>query len=43
MDGDLTFDRIREIQPDMLVFVSSGYTINGHADKIMLRGCNGFI
>jgi len=43
MDGGTTFDRIREIQPDMPVLLSSGYAINGHADKIMRRGCNGFI
>jgi PAS domain S-box-containing protein len=43
MDGGTTFDRIREIQPEMPVILSSGYAINGHADKIMRRGCNGFI
>ncbi|MDO9110316.1 MAG: response regulator, partial [Desulfatirhabdiaceae bacterium] len=43
MDGGATFDRIREIQPDMLVILSSGYAINGNADKIMRRGCSGFI
>jgi CheY-like chemotaxis protein len=43
MDGSTTFDRIREIQPDMRVLLSSGYAINGHAEKIMRKGCNGFI
>jgi PAS domain S-box-containing protein len=43
MDGGTTFDRIREIRPDIPVILSSGYAINGHADKIMRRGCNGFI
>jgi PAS domain S-box-containing protein len=43
MDGGTTFDRIREIQPDIPVILSSGYAINGHADSIMRRGCNGFI
>jgi len=43
MDGGKTFDRIREIQPEMPVILSSGYAIDGHADKIMRRGCNGFI
>jgi two-component system, cell cycle sensor histidine kinase and response regulator CckA len=43
MDGGATFDRIREIQSDMPVILSSGYAINGHADKIMRRGCDGFI
>jgi PAS domain S-box-containing protein len=43
MDGGTTFDSIREIYPGMPVLLSSGYAINGHADKIMRRGCNGFI
>lgn len=43
IDGGTTFDRIREIHPGMPVLLSSGYAINGHADKIMRRGCNGFI
>jgi two-component system cell cycle sensor histidine kinase/response regulator CckA len=43
MDGGEIFDCIREIQPGMPVLLSSGYAINGHADKIMRRGCNGFI
>jgi PAS domain S-box-containing protein len=43
MDGGTTFDRIREIQPEMPVILSSGYAINGKASEIMRRGCNGFI
>ncbi|MFH1980972.1 MAG: PAS domain S-box protein [Pseudomonadota bacterium] len=43
MDGGKTFDRIREIMPEMTVILSSGYAINGQATDIMRRGCNGFI
>jgi len=43
MDGGKTFDRIREIKPDLPVMLSSGYAINGQANEIMSRGCNGFI
>jgi two-component system cell cycle sensor histidine kinase/response regulator CckA len=43
MDGGKTFDRIREIQPQIPVMLSSGYAINGQAEEIMRRGCNGFI
>ena len=43
MDGGVTFDRIRELAPDMPVLLSSGYSINGQATQIMERGCNGFI
>lgn len=41
MDGGTTFDRIREIQPDMPVILSGGYAINGHADKIMAGAATG--
>jgi len=43
MDGDKTFDIIREIQPEMPVMLSSGYAVNGKASEIMNKGCNGFI
>lgn len=43
MDGGTTFERIRTIDPDMKVLLSSGYSLNGHADKIVKKGCNGFI
>ena len=43
MDGEKTFDRIRENQTTLPVLLSSGYSINGQATKIMRKGCNGFI
>lgn len=43
MDGGKTFDRIREIEPNIPVLLSSGYSINGKAKAIIERGCNGFI
>ncbi len=43
MGGGKTFDRIRSIKPNIPVILSSGYSINGQADEIMRRGCNGFI
>ncbi len=43
IDGGKTFDRIREVRPPVPVILSSGYSINGQAAKIMDRGCNGFI
>jgi PAS domain S-box-containing protein len=43
MDGGKTFDRLREICPEMPVILSSGYALNGKADAIMQRGCNGFL
>ena len=43
MDGGKTFDRIREICPQLPVILSSGYAIDGQASEILRRGCNGFI
>jgi DNA-binding NtrC family response regulator len=43
MDGGKTFDLVREILPSVPVILSSGYSINGQAMKIMERGCKGFI
>ncbi|MBC2709662.1 MAG: response regulator [Desulfosarcina sp.] len=43
MDGGRAFDRIREICPEIPVMLSSGYAINDQAEKIMSRGCNGFM
>jgi len=43
MGGGETYDRMKEIDPDIKVLLSSGYSINGEATKILERGCNGFI
>ena len=43
VDGRETFDRIRKIQPDMPVMLSSGYSIDGQAQEILAKGGNGFI
>jgi len=41
--GGKAFDLIHEIQPAMPVILSSGYSLNGQANDILQRGCNGFI
>jgi PAS domain S-box-containing protein len=41
--GGETFDRLKEINPDIRVLLSSGYSINGQAQDILDRGCIGFI
>jgi PAS domain S-box-containing protein len=43
MGGGETFDRLKEINPDIKVILSSGYALNGQANKIMERGCRAFI
>jgi PAS domain S-box-containing protein len=43
MDGGDTYDRLKEINPDVKVLLSSGYSVNGQASEILERGCDGFI
>jgi PAS domain S-box-containing protein len=43
ISGGETYNRLKEINPDIRVLLSSGYSINGEAKTIMDRGCNGFL
>ena len=43
MSGGETYDRLKEINPDIKVLLSSGYSINEKSNEILERGCNGFI
>jgi len=43
MSGGETFDRLKEINSDIKVVLSSGYSLNGQAIRIMEKGCYAFI
>jgi len=43
MSGAIIFERLREINDDVKVLLSSGYSMNGQAKEILARGCRGFI
>ena len=43
MGGGETFDRLKQIKPDVRVLLSSGYSLEGQAKDILNRGCLGFI
>ena len=43
MGGGETYDKLMEINPDVKVILSSGYSIEGQASEILKRGCDGFI
>lgn len=43
MGGEETFDRIKQIDPNIKILLSSGYSINGLASEMISRGCNGFV
>jgi two-component system cell cycle sensor histidine kinase/response regulator CckA len=43
MWGGEVYDRLKQLNPDVKVLLSSGYTMNGQATEILRRGCNGFL
>ncbi len=43
MGGGEAYDRMKEINPNIKVLLSSGYSIDGEAAEILERGCNDFI
>jgi CheY-like chemotaxis protein len=43
MGGGQVFDRLREINANVRVLLSSGYSMDGQAMEILSRGCDGFI
>jgi CheY-like chemotaxis protein len=43
MSGAEIYNKLVEINPDVKVLLSSGYSIDGQASDIISRGCNGFI
>jgi CheY-like chemotaxis protein len=43
MGGAQACDRMKEINPDIKILVSSGYSIEGEVRQTLARGCNGLI
>lgn len=43
MNGSQTYDAIQELLPGMKVLLCSGYSVDGQAQAILERGCNGFL
>ncbi|MCG6971746.1 MAG: PAS domain S-box protein [Desulfobacterales bacterium] len=43
MGGADTYEKLRGADPAVKVLLSSGYSIDGQASKILSRGCDGFI
>jgi PAS domain S-box-containing protein len=43
MSGAATFEKIREIAPDVRAVLTSGYSINGQASTLMEMGCAAFL
>ena len=43
MSGKETYERLREIDPNVKVLLVSGYSLNKQVEELMKLGCNGFI
>ena len=43
MSGKETYERLKEIDPDVKVLLVSGYSLNKQVEELMDLGCNGFI
>lgn len=43
MGGSEVFDRIREMNPEARILLSTGFSLSNQAQEIMDKGCNGFI
>jgi len=43
MGGSETYDSLKDVNPDVKVLLTSGYSIDGQASEILERGCDGFI
>jgi CheY-like chemotaxis protein len=43
MSGAATFDQLRAIAPSLKVLLASGYSVEGQAQALLDRGCDGFI
>ncbi len=41
--GGDAYDKLKDINPEIKVMLSSGYSIDGQTSEILERGCNGFI
>jgi CheY-like chemotaxis protein len=43
MGGGAVYDKLKQMDPNVKVLLSSGYSIEGQATEILNRGCDGFI
>ena len=43
MGGGQAYDKLKKVNPEVKVLLSSGYSIDGQAQEILDRGCDGFI
>ncbi|MCU0596509.1 MAG: response regulator [Desulfobacterota bacterium] len=43
MGGEATFRRLKDLHPEVKVLISSGYSLDGAASRMLAQGCRGFV
>ena len=43
MNGAETYDQLKELDPSVKVILTSGYSLDGQAERLFAKGCNGFL
>jgi PAS domain S-box-containing protein len=43
MDGEATFRGLQDLHPEVKVLISSGYSAEGAASRMLTQGCRGFV
>jgi nitrogen-specific signal transduction histidine kinase/ActR/RegA family two-component response regulator len=43
LDGGETYDKLKALDPDIKVLLTTGYSVDGKATEILERGCDGFL
>ena len=43
MSGEQTYEKLKEIDPNVRVMLSSGYSMSGQAERIIGKGCRDFL
>ncbi len=43
MGGDVVYDRVKRLRPSVRVILSSGYGVEGLAESLLKKGCDGFL
>jgi len=43
MNGKVTYEELKKINPDVSVLLVSGYSLNKHVEELLDSGCKGFI
>jgi two-component system cell cycle sensor histidine kinase/response regulator CckA len=43
LSGEVVYERVKSLRPDVRVILSSGYSVDGQVQAVLKKGCNGFL